>query len=321
MKTDKTNKSGLKKNKSEEQVVQEPRKLKMPKYQRGKFQKRIKHPGPKLASSWTIFTRAIKNINNNRKLFTAILAIYAGLSLLLVRGFNSTMGLSDAKAKLQASNSGAAKIGADLFSGLLTRSNSNPGTGATYQTLLFILMSLVVIWALRHVHGKVIRPAPIKAAFYKSTNSFVPFVLVLLVIALQFIPLLLGSGLYGLMVGGGIAVTGPEHLISLLVLLMLATWTLYMVAGSLFAMYIVTLPNVGPRQALRSSRQLVQFRRWTVLRKVIALPLILFLLLVVLMLPFIFFLTGLAEWVFFVLSLATLIVGHSYYYCLYRELV
>ena len=97
--------------------------------------------------------------------------------------------------------------------------------------------------------------------------------------------------------------------------------SLYMITSSIFALYIVTLPDMTPMQALRSARNLVRFRRWTVMRKVLFLPLSLVVIGGLLLIPIIIFLTPIAEWVYFGLTMMSLAFIHSYIYTLYRELL
>ncbi|HVI60648.1 MAG TPA: hypothetical protein VM535_00655, partial [Candidatus Saccharimonadales bacterium] len=102
---------------------------------------------------------------------------------------------------------------------------------------------------------------------------------------------------------------------------LLTLFSLYMISSSLFALYIVTLPDMTPRKALRSARELVRDRRWTVLRKILCLPVILFLGAALVMVPIIIWLTPLAQWVFFLLTMFALVAVNTYMYSLYRELL
>ncbi len=54
-----------------------------------------------------------------------------------------------------------------------------------------------------------------------------------------------------------------------MIFFLLAMLTLIYVKSSLFALYIVTLPDMTPMKALRSARELARYRRWTVLRKIL----------------------------------------------------
>jgi hypothetical protein len=101
----------------------------------------------------------------------------------------------------------------------------------------------------------------------------------------------------------------------------LAAWSIYMVSASVFALYIVTLPDMTPRPALRAARDLVRFRRWTVIRRVFFLPLFLLLLLGVIIIPLILYAQAIVPIVFFMLSMLSILFIHTYLYTLYRELL
>ncbi|HTB49059.1 MAG TPA: hypothetical protein VK712_03175, partial [Verrucomicrobiae bacterium] len=158
-------------------------------------------------------------------------------------------------------------------------------------------------------------------AYYRGMYPLIPFILVLIVVGLQLIPFLIGSALYSLIVTNGIATNLPEKLVCALIFALFALWSLYMISSSLFALYIVTLPDMTPRKALRSARELVRHRRWTALRKILCLPIILLLAAAIIMLPIIIWLTPLAQWIFFILTMFAVVAVHAYMYTLYRELL
>jgi hypothetical protein len=197
--------------------------------------------------------------------------------------------------------------------------NSNPTAGA-YQLFLALMASLAIIWALRQVLAGT-KKVRIRDTYYRGMYPLVPFILVLIVIALQLVPLLVGSTVYSLVINNGIAVLTVEKLVWALLYAVLALLSFYMVSSSLFALYIVTLPDMTPLKALRSARELVRYRRWTVLRKILCLPIILLAVAAVIMLPIIVWLTALAQWVFFLLTMFSLVGVHAYMYVLYRELL
>jgi hypothetical protein len=74
-------------------------------------------------------------------------------------------------------------------------------------------------------------------------------------------------------------------------------------------------------EALRSARELVRYRRWAVLRKIVFLPVALLVIGAAITIPAIYLITSFAGIVFFVLSMIGLAVIHSYMYRLYRELL
>ncbi|HSX53624.1 MAG TPA: hypothetical protein VLF90_04685 [Patescibacteria group bacterium] len=285
--------------------------------------RRIKPAKPKFTSAFQLFASAILIIRQHWRLFFGITLVYGLLSIVLVRGIGGGIDLSSLKTSLKGGlggNYGELATGAALFSYLLGSSgSSSTAAGSTYQTMLTIIMSLVVIWALRQVFAnKAIR---VRDAFYKGMYPLVPFILVLLVIGLQLIPLAIGSWLYSTVTGTGIAASGLEKTLWVFVFFLLALASLYMLCSSLFALYIVTLPDMTPLKALRSARQLVRHRRFLLLRKILFLPLALLVVGAIIMIPLILFITPLAQWVFFAMSMVVLVLVHSYMYTLYRELI
>ncbi len=299
-----------------------PRKLKSPTYKSFRLTKRIKQP-VKLTSSINIFKSALKTLKTNWKLFLVITLIYGFLTVILVRGIGGALNLNELKTALQNGFSGSFSnlfTGLTLFSYLISSAGAsvNPA-GGVYQSILIVITSLVVIWALRQVQAG--NKISAKDAFYQGTFPLIPFILVLLVIGLQLLPLAMGSWLYSTVVTYSIAVTELEKFLWAVLALLLALLSIYMICSSVFALYIVTLPNMTPMKALRSARQLVLYRRWAVFRKVIFLPISLLIIGAIIMIPLIIFVTPLAEWVFFILSMLTLVVVHTYMYRLYRELL
>lgn len=300
-------------------VPDKERRVKQGKHRSFHLEKRVKRViKTDVPSSYRLLRSTFGLLKRNWKLFLGITAIYGLLTIVLVHGFGSGTDLASVKSSLQGVNGLASA--ATLFSYLVgTSGSSSNAAGGTYQTFLLIITSLVTIWALRQVlAGKQIR---VRDAFYKGTYPLIQFILVLLVVGIQLIPLLLGSWLYSTVVGNGIASVPIEKIIWALLFFLLALLSLYMLCSSLFALYIVTLPDMTPMKALRSARELVRFRRWLVLRKIVFLPLALFVLALVLMIPIILVATILAQWVFFMLSILVLIVVNTYMYLLYRALL
>jgi hypothetical protein len=301
---------------------QKPRQLKSPSYRSFSLQKKIS-AGPKLPSAFHLFRAALGILKKHWKLFSGILAIYGLLSLILVQGMTSLTDLSENKSALESTVSGGFSevlVGATLFVQLLGGgSTATSPTASVYQLVLVLILSLVLIWTLRQLYaGNKVR---IRDGFYLGMYPLVPFILVLFVIVLQLLPLVFGGAAYATVASNGIAASAAELILWAAAFFILALLSLYMVCSSIFALYIVCLPDMQPMQALRSARELVRNRRWTVLRKVIFLPLILVVLGGLLIIPVILFATGLAGWIFFLLSLLALGVIHSYMYGLYRSLI
>lgn len=277
----------------------------------------------RLPSVWSLIKACAGLLWQHKKLFIGIAAIYGVLTLILVQGLARGTDIGQLKDQFQQLLGGSwSTLGSSLaiFAVLVgSAGNGSSETAGAYQLILSVLVSLAVIWALRQVlAGSNIR---IRDAYYKGMYPFVPFILVLTVIGLQLIPLGIGLTFYNLVTLNGIAVTVLEQVLWLLQLIVLGGVSFYLLSSSLFALYIVTLPDMTPFRALRSARELVRYRRLTVLRKLAALPVALLLLAVLIMLPIIIWLTPLAQWMFFLLTTFSVVAIHTYMYLLYRELL
>jgi len=299
------------------------RKLKTPQHRSFRRSKRIRHAYTKLPSAFGLFRQSLSLLRRNWRTLGGIVLIYGFLQVILVGGLNSGLKLDKLKDSLPIGIGGVQEqllTGVALFSILLSSAGGSDDAGkSVYQLLLVLVVSLAVIWALRQIQAG--HKPKVKEAFYRGMYPLIPFILVLLVILLQLLPVALGSYLFGAVMSGGIAVTALEQVLWTLLFASLLLLSAYMACSSIFALFIVTLPDMTPMKALRSARQLVLHRRWLVIRKVLFLPLAVLLLMAVVIIPIIIFLTPLTEPVFFVLSMAVLALIISYMYTMYRELL
>lgn len=299
------------------------RRLKRPKYTPLHLGKKLKVPVRRLPSSWRLTKQSALVLWRHKKLFVGITLVYGLLTLVLVQSVAGGTDVQGVKSALQDAVHGKLAglgVGLGTFVTLLSSSgNTSSDTAGAYQLFLVLVASLAVIWALRQVlAGASIR---VRDAYYRGMYPLVPFVLVLLVIGLQLLPLVVGTSLYGIVVTNGIAVHAGEQLFWGVLALALSAVSLYWLCSSVFALYVVTLPDMTPMKALRSARELVRYRRLQVVRKVLWLPVVLFVVAAVIMLPIIFWLTPAAQWVFFLLTMAAVAAVHTYMYTLYRELL
>jgi hypothetical protein len=181
------------------------------------------------------------------------------------------------------------------------------------------LVSLALIWSLRQVAGG--NHFRVRDAFYNSTYPLVQALFVLLIICIQLLPGAAGAALINLLLVSGVVIgVWPQVIVGLICTVLIA-WSCYMLAASLFAGYIVTLPGVTPREALYKAKQLVRHRRALVLRKIVFLPLCLLFVAALIMIPLAVLLTPVAPFIFYLLTLTAVPVSHAYMYTLYRELL
>jgi hypothetical protein len=296
------------------------RRLKLPAYRSFTMNKRVKHP-VKLPSAFMLTKMTAQLLWKNKLLFVGITLVYGILTLVFVNGFSSGTNSAAIKSILQSANGGSALTSSvGIFATIIGSSGSGVTTATSpYQIFLLLFVSLALIWALREVlAGNRIR---IRDAYYRGMTPLIPFILILLVIAFQLLPFILGASIYAIVTSNGIAVYAVERILWGLLFGSLTLLSLYLTSSSVFALYIVTLPEMTPLKALRSARQLVKHRRWTVLRKLLFLPLLLLLSAAVVMIPIILIATAATQWLFFILTTLGLAALHGYLYMLYRELL
>jgi hypothetical protein len=301
------------------------RRFKPQKYKTLRVSKTIKSPQAKIPSVWKLGKKGYQQLLTQPRLFLGITLVYGFLTLLFVRGLSGGLNPVQLKESLNGLFSGSSsglQSGLAVFGVLLGSASATKGDLASlYQTIILVLVSLALIWALRQTQANPKLRVKTKEAFYKGCAPVVQFVLVIFTISLQLLPLALANLLYAFVIGGGFAATPIEKGLWYILIFLLLLLTLYMITSSIFALYIVTLYDTSPMQALRAARELVRFRRWTVMRKVLVLPIALILLLAIVTLPSIFLLPVVAEWVFFIASILILPLIHSYMYALYRSLL
>lgn len=271
-----------------------------------------------------LFKDAIKIIRGNKKLFLSIAAINAVLALLFIQGLGSSFNIATFKQEIQQElsdgNAGELGIAVTLFGYLVgTAGSSANDVGGAYQIILTVVTSLAVIWAARQIQSGQ-RPR-LRDTFYKGMYPLIPFILILIVVALQLIPVLIGNLIFNTVLQNGLAITILEQLVWFLLFLLLGLLSFYMLISSLFSLYIVTLPDMTPMKALRSARELVLHRRFAIALRILALPVVLGLLTAVIFIPLIIIFAPAVQILFLLISALALVFVHIYMYLLYRSLI
>jgi len=270
-----------------------------------------------------LFWTALKQLWSDRTLFGGIVIIYGLLTVILVRGLSGGSDLSSIKSSI---TSGAHGLGGNVTSSslsfiylLASSGNNNSTNSGVYQAVLLVVCSLAFIWALRSVFAK--QRVHVRDSFYHGMAPLIPFLLIFFLMCIQLLPLSIGGAIYGTVVSNGISASWWESILWIVFFLTCAVISLRMLTASVFALYIVTLPDMTPLRAYRSARQLVYGRRLIIWRKVIFLPIALLLVAAVIELPLILFVTPVASWVFFALGMVMMPIVHAYLYNLYREML
>jgi len=253
-----------------------------------------------------------------------IVAVYLILNVIFASGLsNLNSAVGDIKTNLNNSSGLTAHPLTKAISGfgalVGSAGVSGSSTGSVLQSVLFVLESLVIIWALRQLlAGKSIG---VKQAYYHSMYPLIPFLLIIFVIILELLPITVGAAFLTAVVSSAVSGLALATFLAWLFFILLAGWSFYMLSSSIFALYIVTLPEMMPRDALRSAKNLVRYRRWGIVGRVIYLPIFILLAMAVIIVPLILVASFLVAPVFYGLSMLSVLFIHSYLYSLYRGLL
>ncbi len=291
-------------------------------YKSFRLSKKLKHPST-LPKARNMFTQTCRLFWDNRRVFSWVIGLFFVLTIVFVQGLQATNEVDEIKLIIEDLFDGAT---GQFFAGITVLSilsgsvvSASSDVAGVYQTILLILMSLATIYALRKIHAK--GSVNVHEVFYNSTYPLVPFLLTLFVVGLQLIPLAIGGWLFSTVTVAGLAIHPVEQLMWATIFFLLAVLSLYMITSSIFALYIVTLPDMRPMQSLRSARKLVRLRRWEVLRKLLFLPFALLIIGAVVLLPIAILITPIAEYVVLLYFLLSVLFSYGYVYELYRELL
>jgi hypothetical protein len=281
------------------------------------------NPAPRLQSTsngWQLLLYTLRSMRTQWRFWLKFLALFGVLNLLLVHNFS--VDVPGLKTQLSDYLGGQAAVtGLSTYALLLASSGSSGGAASVYQLLLLIIGSLSAIWALRQFRGGETNDLSLKNSLYQGMYPFVPFILTLLVIALALLPMLLTASLYSTVLTSGVTRTWFEQAIFLVIFLAGVGVSIWLVTRWIFALYIVTLPDIQPLQSLREAARLLAGKQLAVIRKILLLLVGLLVASVVIVVPVILLAAPLAQFVFFLLGIIVLPLTHSYLYNLYRELL
>lgn len=304
------------------------RKKKKPEYQSFRLRKRIKPAAFKpIPSAWFLWKDSIKFIRHHWKKVGLFLLIYMVLYVLFVRGLGSAIDFANVKQNLSENGSSANGLVRSLifFSVLVSASSAtNSDLAAAYQSIIFLVGSLAFIWLIRALHSKNSKSVRVKDSFYQGMQPLVPFILVFVVLALEMIPLSIGTYLLSMALSSaGISVLETGMFILLAALISLVS--LYLLSGTWSALYIVTLPKAEPWASVKASNKLISVQRWYVMRRLLALAMFVLSTAALLVIPLLLVLPDgfeyIAEYGFYIYVLVAFSVAHTYLYKLYKSLL
>lgn len=314
---------------SQKRSIGNSRKKQLPKYQTFRLQQKIKIKNYKpLPSAWSLWKSSLQMFWKHKRTIGLFLLVYAVLYVIFVRGVSGGINLGELREELKADGSTATSIltSVTLFGVLVsTSSTTTSETASIYQGLLIVVGSLAFIWLLRQLSAEKPVRVRIRDAFYRGMQPLVPFLIVLFVIALEFTPLSIGGFILNVVLANSLTGSGSELFGIYVICALLVILSLYLVSGTLAALYIVTLPGMEPVRAIRASHQMLRMHRWSVVRKFVLLVMFLLgaglLIFIPLLLVIPSSLTWINEYIFFAGSVSGFAVFHIYMYNLYKSLL
>lgn len=271
-------------------------------------------------SSFSLLGSTLGFFYQHKRKLLGVAAVFLVLYLVMVRS-GSTFDLESTDQLISDELGTNELVNKAVLTGILLGSggSSESGISSLSAFLLIVLGSLAFIWAIRRLEaGKTFRT---RDAYYKGMYPLIPFILVVFLISLQMIPFVVGGFLYATAEVNGLISSLLERAVFVSAWVALGLLSVYWLANSLMGVYAVTLPDIYPLQALRSTKQIVKGRRWSIFLKmamgaiVLGIVSSLILLLAVMALP------AIAVYVYDVLLVLALLFTHIYLFKLYKSLI
>ena len=290
------------------------------KYRSFRLQKRIKPERLNVPDVRELFKLTLSFLWKNKKLFFGIMAVYSIIYLMLIRApfMTDSKTIINTVSQVFGENESASFRGnVATLSAVL--STSSTGENAISVSIATLLMSLVYVWTIRQISSK--KKVRIRDAYYQSMTPLLSFIMVLLVISIQLIPLGVSSFVYTTARGNNLFISGVEDLTFFIVTLLLGLLSLYWITTSIIALYVVSLPGIYPIQALVIARKLTKFQKFAVFKRIISLTVVLGISYIALLLLVIRFAPDYILYITEGLKIAVLPFIHVYLYKLYRALI
>lgn len=292
------------------------------KYRSFHLQKRIRPEPRDIPSVKKLITSSLLFVWINKKKLLPVIIVHAVIYYLAIKTPTSILSIGEIRESVQnALGKGSLNTwnGTLATLGTVVGLNTTSASNASQQSISFIGMSLVYIWMIRQIHNK--QNFKIRDVFYQSFTPLVPVLLLLVIAAVQIMPFAIAGLVYSIARTGGIFVTGFEDMAFFVVAILMALISFYLLTTTIMALYIVTIPGMYPMRAFDSAKQLIIFKRFTVFRRIIALPLVILALYFGSLLLVIRFAPSITLYFSEVISFLILPFLHTYLYKIYRSLL
>lgn len=271
-------------------------------------------------SSFVLLGRSVTFLFKHMKKLIGISMVLYVLYFLLIRA-GSTFDIESYDQLISDELGDNDLVNNVLLTGILIGSGGNADTSASSVSslLLFVIGSLALIWAIRHLTaGKKFRT---RDSYYKGMYPLIPFMIILFVITIQLIPFVVGGFLYSTAEINNLITSGIERTLFVSGWIALGLLSVYWLANSIMSIYAVTLPDIYPLQALRSTKKVVKGRRWSIFIKVFMLGVFLLLFGGSLLFACVALFPSVAVYMYDIIAILALLFAHIYLFKLYRSLL
>ena len=239
----------------------------------------------KLDGCWKFFNEAAKFLADHKKTFCLLLLLYIIIVSLTVAAdsqsnftfFKSVFNSTSSSKTLNGYLGGITKAGLLFVSTLVSNgSNSSDGIQQIYLYFFTIMLVLSTIWLSRHfIAGK--NKIKVRDAIYSAGSPIIGEMIISFVLLLEIIPFIIAVICYNSAIETDF-LSNPIRIIGfVIVILLLASLTVYWISGSLMAIIITTLPGAYPIKSLKSSFKLTKGRRMMIIGRILFALLILLL--------------------------------------------
>ncbi|MBR3220333.1 hypothetical protein IKF76_00495 [Candidatus Saccharibacteria bacterium] len=182
---------------------------------------------------------------------------------------------------------------ATVTTGGLTQSKSE--VQQIFGTLIFLIIWLVTIYALRHYFAG--RKIKLRDALYNALTPLLSTLVIFVIILIQAIPILLVVVTYSAAVATEFLNTPFYALVYFIFASLLILLSVYLISSSMMGLVAVSAPGLYPINALRTTRDLVAGRRIRLIIRTLYLVFVLAVVWIIIMLPIILLDLWLKSWV------------------------
>ncbi|HEX7484502.1 MAG TPA: hypothetical protein VF281_05135 [Candidatus Saccharimonadales bacterium] len=229
-----------------------------------------------LPGYWAFTNHVRKTLWDNKKIFLAVLAMYALITVSVVNLASETV-YTELRTTVNEATSDIfkgfwgeiGKSGLLLLGGVSGSYNEAPtdSQSRTYMVFAGLLLWLTTVWLLRAIAAGA-RPK-MRDGLYNAGAPIIPTIFIGFVAVLQLLPIALVFYGYTAAIGSGLLEGGVEAMLFWMAAAVLALLSAYWLTSTLIAMVVVTLPGMYPVQALRTAGDLVIGRRVRILLRML----------------------------------------------------